>query len=184
MERQEFMQFVAALRTYYPRENLLPNKEAIALWYRMLGDLSYPLLCGALDKWVSTNKWSPSIADLRQTAVAISEGEVMDYGEGWQEVTRAIGKYGFYRKDEALASMSPLTREVVKRLGWDTLCLSESPAADRANFRQIWETLAKREHEDRAIAPGIKTMLSGLAGSLALDKPGEKPALESKEGNK
>ena len=34
MTKKEFAIFAAALKTYYPREQLLPNSEAMELWFR------------------------------------------------------------------------------------------------------------------------------------------------------
>ena len=38
MDKQEFATLAMALRTYYPKESILPNKEAMQLWYRELQD--------------------------------------------------------------------------------------------------------------------------------------------------
>ena len=39
MNREEFAALAMAIRTYYPRENLMPNDEALNLWYEALQDL-------------------------------------------------------------------------------------------------------------------------------------------------
>ena len=42
VDKKEFGMFTAALKTYYPREDkLLPNQEAMELWYRQLQDIPY-----------------------------------------------------------------------------------------------------------------------------------------------
>ena len=68
MTKQEFGKLAAAIRTYYPKEQILPNQQAIELWYSHLKDMPYNLACAVLNKWVSENKWSPTIADIKQTA--------------------------------------------------------------------------------------------------------------------
>lgn len=75
MTREEFGVFSSALKTYYPKETLLPNKAAMELWYRQLQDIPYQIAESALNKWVATNKWSPSIADIRQISSWIINGE-------------------------------------------------------------------------------------------------------------
>ena len=82
MNKQEFSLFTMALKTYYPRENLLPNTQAMELWYQQLQDIPYRTAEAALNQWVATNKWSPSIADIRETAAGVASGEVLDWGEG------------------------------------------------------------------------------------------------------
>lgn len=64
MTRKEFAAFAMALQTYFPREQLLPNKQAMELWYMQLKDIPLPIAEMALQKWVATNKWSPSISEI------------------------------------------------------------------------------------------------------------------------
>lgn len=64
MDKKEFATFAMALKTYYPRETLLPNTQAMELWYKQLQNLPLVVAEIALEKWVATNKWSPSISDL------------------------------------------------------------------------------------------------------------------------
>lgn len=145
MDKNEFAMFVMALKTYYPKEQILPNKAAMELWYRELQDLPFPVAEAALRKWVNTNKWSPSIAEIREMAIDIQYGESLTWGESWERAVGAIRKYGSYRPKEALESLDPITRKCVESLGYRELCMSENAMADRANFRMIFETVSNRE---------------------------------------
>lgn len=172
-----------ALRTYYPRENLLPNDKAIELWYMQLGDIPYDVAQAGLNKWVATNKWSPSIAEIREMAMDVIENDAPDWGDAWAEVNRAIRFFGMYRPDEALKSLSPLCRKAAERIGFQNLCLSENPSADRANFRMIYERIAEKNKQDAVIPTAVKLAIeearrNHLAlgsgqneGMLTTDKP-------------
>ena len=156
MDKKEFAQFAMALKTYYPKEQLLPNNQAMELWFRQLHDIPYKVAELSLNKWVSTNKWSPSISEIREMAATVQNGEIPEWGEGWEQVIKAIRKYGSYRIPEAMESFDPITRRCVERLGFRNLCISENQAADRANFRVIYEQLAKRESHDNQIPLALK----------------------------
>ena len=163
MTKKEFSFLALALISYYPKEkNFLPTDEAIELWYIQLRDLDFKVAEAAINKWAATNKWSPTIADIRETAASITLGELPEWGEAWQEVTTAIRRYGSYRAGEALESLSPLTRKAVERLGYMQLCASENIAADRANFRMIYETLAEREKKQAQLPEGLKQLIGQL----------------------
>lgn len=172
MDRREFKIIVNALRTYYNKEQLLPNEQAMELWYRELQDIPYNVAEAALRKWVSTNKWSPSIAEIREIASEITHEEIPDWTEGWERCCRAISKYGFYRQKEAMESLDPLTRECVKRLGFNQLCMSENVAADRANFRTCYEALAKRKKIDQQMALPLREAISQIQQTSGLLKLG------------
>lgn len=160
MDKKEFATFAAALKTYYPREQLLPNNQAMELWFRQLQDIPYEVAEAGLNKWVATNKWSPSIADIREMATNIVDGDIPAWGEAWEQVIRAIRTHGYYRVSETLEMLDPLTKKVVEQMGGvRKLCMSDTPDVDRANFRMMYETLAKRQHEDRLLPDKLKLMI-------------------------
>lgn len=168
MTKREFGLFAAAIRTYYPRENILPNEQAHDLWFRQLQDVPYPVAEAVLAKWVATNKWSPSIADIRDGVAEIQNGgPAPDWGEAWDQAMNAIRRFGSYDEDGALASLPPLTRETVRRLGYKSLCWSENQVADRANFRQVYEILSKRKVETDKIPLPVRETLKALTASFA-----------------
>lgn len=151
-----------ALRGYYAKEQILPNQQVMELWYRELQDIPFPVAEAALRKWVATNKWSPTIAELRAMTVDVAEGERLTWGEAWERAVDAIRRYGSYRPQEALASLDPLTRRCVQNLGYRELCASENPMADRANFRMIFETLDKREQTEKQLALPLRETIQML----------------------
>lgn len=175
MNKTEFATIAAALQTYYPRFNLLPNREAMALWYQELSDINAETLTTALRKWVCTEQWPPTIADLRSLCTNLTEGELPDWGEAWEEVTQAVRRFGWTRPDKAFASMSPQTRAAARRIGWMSICESENPEALRAQFRQIYEGTVRWESESRQLPPELQESIAKI-GKVSM------PNLERCEG--
>lgn len=162
MDQKQFAIFASALRTYYPKENILPNEQALALWYKQLKDIPYELAEVTLNKWVAVNKWSPSIADIREQALQIQQGDVKSWGDAWGEVLNAIHRYGTYEADKAVNSLDDITRKCVKRLGFYNLCVSENIAVERANFRQIYEQEIERAKQDAQIPQNVKQLINKM----------------------
>lgn len=162
MTKKEFSMFAMALKTYYPQENLLPNEQAMILWFNQLSDIPYNVAETALNKWVAVNKWSPRISEIRETAWNIIHSEVLPWGEAWEQVLRAVQKYGYYREREAMATFPELTRRAVKNLGFQNICLSENIATERANFRMIYEQLAERTQQTEVLPDTLKTAIGQL----------------------
>lgn len=170
MNKKEFMLFASALKTYYPKEKLIPNEQAIELWYMQLQDIPYKLAEVVLNKWVATNKWSPSIADIREQATLLTNKEAnKDWGEAWNDVIKNIRYYGYYRADEALDHLNGITKEVVKRIGYTNLCQSDNATADRANFRDIYNTLLEREKQDKQLPPAIKQLIDNIPKTTMIE---------------
>lgn len=170
MNKKEFATLVAAIRTYYPRETILPNQQALELWYMELNDLSYDIAMLALREHVHVSKWSPSISEIREQAAKIKNGEIADWGEGWKKALDAIRFYGSYRQNEALESLDDITLETVIRLGYRDLCMSENTIADRARFKDIYEKIAERKKRESHIPDALKIAVSNERAALAIEK--------------
>lgn len=182
MNKEEFATFAAALRTYYPRETLLPNKQAAELWYMELQDLPYNVTMTALRKHVHTHKWSPSIAELREMAAEVQYGEQADWGEGWQQVLNAIRFQGMHREREALETMDDITRAAVERLGFKNICISDNIVADRARFRDIYEQLKERKKRDIQIPDRLKIDIKNIQAQKSIEQAAEKMRIGSADG--
>lgn len=94
MNRAEFATVAAAMRNYYPKEQLFTTPEMIALWYEALADLSAKSVESTLREWVKTHNWSPKIAEIRTMAAAHAEGRITDLNRA-AELGRAIEAQGF-----------------------------------------------------------------------------------------
>lgn len=162
MDKKEFSLFASALRTYYSKENLLPNAQAMDLWYRALADIPYKKACTMLEKWVMLQKWSPSISEIREQCAEMGAEPRRDWSEGWADVLKAVRKYGWMRESEALASLEPISSETVRRIGWQNICASEALGVERAAFRTIYETMDKRQAEERRLPESLKRMIAGI----------------------
>lgn len=164
MTTDEFTLWAMSMRTYYPKENILPNSQAMELWFLQLKDIPYETAQNILNKWASTNKWSPSIADIRQMASENLVGTVQEWNEAWHEVRMAIRKFGSYREQEALESMSPMTRKVTEQIGFHILCMSEEEDMKwySEQFRKIYTNYAEKAKQDLMIPQQIKDMLKAI----------------------
>lgn len=162
MDKKQFAAFAMALKTYYPREQLLPNQQAMELWFRELCDIPFDVAEMALRKWVATNKWSPSIADIREMTSGIVNGDPMSWGESWEKALEAVRKYGSYNKGKALASLDPITRKCVESIGYLELCMSENIMVERAHFQKVFEVFSKREQTNQRIAAPLLDAISRL----------------------
>lgn len=183
MNKQEFAMWASAVKTYYPRENLLPNDAAMRLWFQELQDIEFTVASLALRKWVAVSKWSPTIADIREYARSVQQGEIPDWGEGWKEVQLAVRKYGRYDIQGAMQSFSPLTFEVVKRIGFEEICNSDSPEVNRANFRMIFEQLAQRKQKEEQLPPALAVAIKNKLLELQDNEYVGYKIEERKEGN-
>ena len=157
MTFDEWKMIAKGLRSVYTSDRFLPDADAIKTWYELLKDLPYGRVNVAAQKYMVTQHFPPTPADLRQS---LEEEE--EWSQGWHEVISAVRNYGSWDVQGALDSMSERTRKLVKRFGgFQRVCELEMGEMDvlRANFREAWEITVKREREEAQIPPMIKGMI-------------------------
>ncbi len=139
----------------YP--NTAAGAETVAMYVRLLADIPPAALQTVVDQAIATNKFLPSISELRDQWLALQRPGAMTWVDGWNEVQRQIRKTGVYGTPNFA---DPLTAQVIRAMGWRTLCMSENQVADRAQFRDMYTILAAREDTDRKLLPQVREFVA------------------------
>ena len=157
------------------------SKDKIKLWYELIGDLPFELAQIALKKVMLTSQFPPTVADIRKAATEIvtPAGETLDAGKAWGEVQKAISKYGWPDPDNALASMSPLTQQVVNQISWQELCSCEESGVIRGQFMKMFNALAERQKEQRTLPATLKDEIAKIGNTMAKQIKGDETANEN-----
>jgi hypothetical protein len=166
MSKDEFNKIAFAIKTTFPNSQVLHSRDAMDIWYMMLGDLDYRVCQTAVLELISISKFAPTIAEIREKCSCLTSVPIKDWGEAWESVIRAIGKYGYYEAEKALNSMDELTRICVRRIGFQNICRSENVAVDRANFRMIYETEASRRKANNQLPPQLLSEKQAMIHAL------------------
>ena len=163
MTETEFSIIAKAIKGFYPDKNILQSDEEMELWFEMLKDIDYRAASTSIKRWVSLNKWCPTIADIREMSTEVKGLKVNEWEEEWDKVTNAIAKYGYYRTEEALETLPELTRTIVKRLGFRNLCMSENISIERANFRDIYNREAEKVKQQNVLSESLKSEILSIS---------------------
>lgn len=168
------MAITTILKTAYPTKGFLDSDAAVELWYKMLQDIPMQKVQNAAARYIMEEHFPPTIADIRKRCAEDNAAQLPDWEQGWSELMNAIHRYGYMREAEALASLSPITAETVKRLGFQALCFSENPEGDRIAFREIHSKYTSRARENLQLPDRLKTEYYQLAESNP-----ERPMIEA-----
>ena len=167
MEFEEFKILVKSMKVVYTSDRFLPNEEAVKIWYELLKDISYEILAMSIQKYMSTAVYPPTIADLRKLSAEITTPSIeIDAGQSFQEARKAVQSFGRYRKQEALESLTPITRKVVERMGYDSMCDCENIDVERGQFTRIFENLSLREKQDAQIPMALRNLIATTTKQL------------------
>lgn len=178
--KQEFATLVVAMQAMYG-EDFIGTEEALDVWYALLHDLDYHILSKALQQYMLTNKFKPTVAELRDIYTELVNPSISDWSEGWEKFSRAIGHYGMYQEQAAMESFDEVTREVVKRLGFQNICLSENIVADRARFAEIYQAIQRRKRTEVNIGSALPNLREMVQNRLAELDQKEQKAIDSEK---
>lgn len=162
MNRDEFKALVKGMKAVYVQPTFIPDQDAFNMWFALLGDLPYNVGSVAIQKYMLTNKFPPTVAEIRELASTITNGDPLTWGESWERALNAVRRYGSYNEAAALESLDPQTRKCVENIGFKTLCMSENIMVERAHFQKIFDVYAKREQANKQIPPALQQAISQL----------------------
>lgn len=149
------------------------EKDRLQFYVMMLSDIPPQILEAAVKKLIMTNKFLPSIAEIRETAYGIkgiiSGTAAPDESEAWGEVIKAIRSVGYYGKPKF--SHEAITA-AVNNIGWQDICMTTYDGMNtlRSQFRRAYQLAAQRQKDNRdnavlGISPNNEK-LKQLTGNL------------------
>lgn len=173
VQASEILKIITFLGAAYPRfaafADVNQAKNTAKVWADMLGDIDINLLFAAVKKYCATNKWPPTIAEIRESVLQIAKPDTeTTAADAWGEVMSAVKTYGIYREEEALASLSPKTRKIVEYISWREICISENIDVIRGQFRMMYEQVSSRENQEALLPQGLKNKIEQLSEKLTL----------------
>lgn len=128
------------------------EKDRLQFYVMMLSDIPPQILEAAVKKLIMTNKFLPSIAEIRETAYGIkgtiSGTAAPDESEAWGEVMKAVRSVGYYGKPKF--SHEAITA-AVNNIGWQDICMTTYDGMNtlRAQFRRAYQLAAQRQKDNR-----------------------------------
>lgn len=152
------MVIMAGLKSNYPNWKMdLSDKSILNFWYDNLKDIPYEVAQIGVRKLLAEEEFYPNIAKIRKACASVTNRPPTDTTEGWGLVQRAIRRYGYMRADEAMESLPEDVRNAVSRMGgFETICESTNPEADRAHFYRSLEQVGERVKKDSVLSIDLR----------------------------
>lgn len=121
MTKKEVVEALTLIVMSYPA-SFKDEKTVQAMaevWYRIFKDDNPKLVLMAIEKHISTNKWAPSIAEIREQMTNISHPEILPPDVAWSAVVDLLYAEGEYGGNTEC--LPPLIRQCVDAIGWHAL---------------------------------------------------------------
>lgn len=183
MEREEFKTLVKAMKAVYAQPTFIPDQDAFQVWYELLKDLPYKQVHIAIQKHMLTERFPPTIADLRTKASEVVEKQLEEMSEleAWSLVRKAIGNSGYHAEEEfqklpEACKIAVGTPENLRE--WALMESEQVGTVEQSHFIRNYRTAVKRLSEEKKIPESLRLLIASEREKHALLEKKNQPELK------
>lgn len=177
MTRADAAKLVAIIVTAYPNFDKFKDAQAVAstvdLWATMFDSDDARIVGLAVKKHIATNKWPPSVAELREIMLEIQRPELIPPDQAWAAVSDYMHTAGSWAGEHLDQALPPLVARAVEVIGCHNLYEmnrgsygDSKPGMARVAFMQQYTAMYDRE-KARAMTPAeVTAAIDAIAGAL------------------
>lgn len=158
LSRDDFKVIVASLKSAFPSWKM--DELTFNLWYTALQDIPYPTLNKAAMNYIMTNKYNPTIADLRELSYRLSTDAPMLAPAAWNQLIRALRQA--YSPDSEMYwdQLPDLTKKIVGGYStfrqWGNTSLETLESVQRPMFIKRFDEYQRREMVDKITPVSVR----------------------------
>lgn len=189
MEREEFRTLVKGMKAVYPQPTFIPDKDAFDVWYGLLKDLPYEVASVAIQKHMLTEKFPPTIADIRSKAGEITAPQHEEMGEleAWALVYKAICNSGYHAEEEFAKLPEACQIAVGKPANlkeWGMMDISQVSSVQQSHFVRNYRAAVQRMKEEAKIPESVRRRISEIKEQAIGIPERKQPLLEQESAEK
>ena len=152
MTREEFSIIVKGLKAVYTQQTFIPDKDAFNVWYELLKDIDYANCNMAVQRYIISERFPPTIADIRDYVFKNDKSNNgLNESYAWSLVRKAISDSS-YHSEERFNELPETIQKAVGSANQLRIWATDSDFNDgvvQSNFlrsyRQVIETNQKME---------------------------------------
>lgn len=161
MERDQFKTLVKGMKAVYSDPKFIADKDAFDVWYSLLQDLDYDISSLAIQKYMMSNRFPPTIADIREHYNSFTTTQELNEMEAWSIVSKAIRNSVYHSVDEYSKLPTLVQRAVGQHEQLRIWALDEeyNESVVSSNFMRSYRMEIAREREISKMPKSISTMI-------------------------
>lgn len=146
----------------------LRTASALDIWTRSLKDLTFTDVSHAVSAWILTEKWPPTIADIREKCHNLTTPPDMLASAAWDQLIRAL-RYSFsHESEDVWRQLPPITKEIVGGYAafraWGNTETQSLEAVQRPMFVKRFEAIQARDRKQSAAPACFREPRPSLPG--------------------
>lgn len=167
MEREEFKILVKAMKAVYADPRFIADKDAFDVWFTLLKDISYEQAHIAVQRYMMTNKYPPTIADIREKVMECLRPELQEMSEleAWSLVRNGI-RNSIYHAEEEFRKLPEACQKAVGTPAmmreWATMNADELETVEQSHFIRNYRVAIERIKTDAKLPIDFRNRLEEI----------------------
>ena len=169
MKKSELVDIVTVIVMSYPdrfKEDVIPGM--VTAWYAFFKDDDKTAVELAVTKHIASNKWPPSIAEIRGAMAEILHPELIPPDVAWTavvDVMHGVDQWGYGRP-----AFPPLIERVIETIGWGHLkemsrgsYAGQKDGFDRVAFMDLYKPAYERARQEAGLPKALRATITKAA---------------------
>jgi hypothetical protein len=171
MTREQTKEILAVLKAGYPNfyKDMSKNeaKNIIDLWTTMFANDSAEIVTEAVKSLICSNKYPPTIADVKEKIYMITQPQTLTEIEAWQMVRGAIN---YFNASESFASLPQILQKLVgspnQLREWAMLEAKDVDSVIQSNFMRSYKAKVAQEKDYAMLPASTKELIQSIATKM------------------
>lgn len=179
MTREDTIRVIGVITAAYPNSDKFRDEKLIrsmvAVWSDMFSEDDAGLVALAVKEHISTSKWPPSIAEIREIMVRIAHPDIVPPDEAWEVVSKYLDITGEYNYRDIYLALPKAIAEAVDSIGYGQLYAmhvayarghASKAGLDRVAFMQAYEDKVERQRRKAMLPGSLRQKIEAVSAGL------------------
>lgn len=150
--RETIIKAITLLKTNYQNALKDYSKQEVQMminaWLEFFKETPEQEFNLAIRNVINKYEYFPTIAQIKKEIANNQTTDIPSAEDEWEEVLKAVRRFGTYRQEEALESLNPYTSYIARHIGYQNICRSEDGNKwNKKDFIAEYNQLKEREKE-------------------------------------
>lgn len=178
MTKEETIKLIGIITMAYPNFDKFRDEKHIrsmvSVWADMFSEDDAGLVALAVKEHISTSKWPPSIAEIRELMTRIANPDIIPPGEAWEVVSKYLSVVGEYCHRDYHRELPKAIADTIDAIGYGQLYAmhvayargsSSKAGFDRVAFTQIYEEKVEQQRRQAMLPPALRQKMEAISAA-------------------
>lgn len=176
MTIQEFSTLAKGMKAVYADPKFIADDYAMSVWYAMLKDLTYTQVTAAVQRYMMSEKFPPTVADIRRLAVENSTpvDDSMGELEAWSLVYKAICSLSWDAPEKEFDKLPDLCKQAIGNAAnlreMAQMDTNTVESVEQSHFLRAYRAAKQQRQKESALSLGLRQQIDAMRVSSGAER--------------